>query len=1426
MKPPRANGPAAGPNVPRYREQQQQQHAGQYGHLQHSQEAQPREQHQWHGQQQGQHQEQHHDQLQRQPGPGVSDAGNSRHVQLGRDLFWQGVQPEVFVARQGEVRGTAGGDGPSWWQHQQHGQAQPLVLHHPHQQQMQTQQQHLWQQQQLQPQQQEQVQPQQQVHMQQHQQQQQQRRRAVFRLGPSKGAYRNSLMSHSHIEQRPSQPLTPNSTDAPVMGRHGVVGQLPGVASDPHVPGTLPGAAAAQAVVAPEPRLLYPPEDVCIVDTPERAQQLVEKLLQLKNGVRLSDGRVEPVYFACDTEVAGIEVKEESPVGHGTVICFSIYAGPWVNFNLDSDDPGKWQSRVWVDLVPEYRLKIEGMLKVQAEAAAATEAERAAAGGAEGGIAVAAPMLTKGKGVGRQVEEQEGGARLLGDTAAGAEGAAAAEAGSQVAASAGLGVNQAAESAVEALEQFAFEVETAATALHSEATAAALSELAHRATEEPGGVAGEIGEAPLKERAAKRAKKRQARKEEPAGWVGAGEAAGGEGAAVVPALEGTEAESGVFKEAGQQQQPVAAGGEEEVSSAVDSKAGSGSRKRRAGGSAAGSTQTAEAAKPPAKTKKNSEAPACKPGVVALLGEELLREAKVPVLCRGHSGWLALADMRVVISGQQGDSKALSQFAKDLGDKGNDWRKSIWVNLREMEKAGVQQQQQQWAESKVVSEAAKVAAKVAAGEECDPGRVMPLKEWLEGYGVEYQRALVGLLEGEEQQQKQQLLVGVLMGLMGRGEASGQVSKSSSSTEVILRDGDADVEGLFSNGRSGSAGAEESANRSAENRNGRELYALGGYGSSSNGNGSGNGSSTIESSSTNGVYGSSEVSSSSANGVCSSSGSSSSNGSYNSNGSYEPGVVGLFGEELLRKAKVPVLCRGHSGWLALADMRVVTSGQEGESKSLLQFAKDCGDSYHDWRKSIWVNLEEMWKAGVQQQQQWGESEVVSEAAKVAAGEECDPGRVVRLKRWLGEYGVEYQRGKVGLLKGEEQKQQLLVGVLRGLMGRGDVSSQVAESSSSSSSTEVVLQDSDTGVEGLFSNGRNGSAGDVEIASRSAENGNGRELYASGGYVSSSNGNGNGNGNGSSTNESSSRTDKLVLQGDGPGVEGWFSNGRNSSAGDVESASSSAEVGNGDGRELYASGGYVSSSNGNGNGNGNGSSVNGGSTSNGVCSSSEVSSSSSSNGICSSSENSSSNGSYSSNGGHDRNGGNGSGNGSNGSMTNGSSSTHLAAEDGAFPPPVEPVFVSDHKAALTVGVAQVDTALLSDSPSSSSSSSSGGFFQQLSPLSLRNPALGWSEYPAPKDEDVNMGILEAFRGFFKDEGAKKVWHNYGFDRHVLENMGLECGGFGGDTMHMARLWDASRKYSGGYSLGGLSGEMVRWGKGGIFGGDNNRCSTLLSL
>jgi DNA polymerase I len=53
--------------------------------------------------------------------------------------------------------------------------------------------------------------------------------------------------------------------------------------------------------------------------------------------------------------------------------------------------------------------------------------------------------------------------------------------------------------------------------------------------------------------------------------------------------------------------------------------------------------------------------------------------------------------------------------------------------------------------------------------------------------------------------------------------------------------------------------------------------------------------------------------------------------------------------------------------------------------------------------------------------------------------------------------------------------------------------------------------------------------------------------------------------------------------------------------------------------------------------------------------------------------------------------------------------------------------------------------------------------------------------------------------------VWHNYSFDRHVLYNHGIDVQGLGGDTMHMARLWNTARFQNGGYSLEALSEDLL---------------------
>lgn len=69
---------------------------------------------------------------------------------------------------------------------------------------------------------------------------------------------------------------------------------------------------------------------------------------------------------------------------------------------------------------------------------------------------------------------------------------------------------------------------------------------------------------------------------------------------------------------------------------------------------------------------------------------------------------------------------------------------------------------------------------------------------------------------------------------------------------------------------------------------------------------------------------------------------------------------------------------------------------------------------------------------------------------------------------------------------------------------------------------------------------------------------------------------------------------------------------------------------------------------------------------------------------------------------------------------------------------------------------------------------------------------------------GILQEFKDYLESEEYLKCWHNYGFDRHILHNEGINCGGFGGDTMHMARLFDPSRM-PGAYSLEAQSEAMA---------------------
>lgn len=68
-------------------------------------------------------------------------------------------------------------------------------------------------------------------------------------------------------------------------------------------------------------------------------------------------------------------------------------------------------------------------------------------------------------------------------------------------------------------------------------------------------------------------------------------------------------------------------------------------------------------------------------------------------------------------------------------------------------------------------------------------------------------------------------------------------------------------------------------------------------------------------------------------------------------------------------------------------------------------------------------------------------------------------------------------------------------------------------------------------------------------------------------------------------------------------------------------------------------------------------------------------------------------------------------------------------------------------------------------------------------------------------NAGLIDYFKPYLESEKHLKVWHNYGFDRHLFYNHGIDVKGFGGDTMHMARLLDPS-KIPSQYALSSLTG------------------------
>jgi DNA polymerase-1 len=75
-------------------------------------------------------------------------------------------------------------------------------------------------------------------------------------------------------------------------------------------------------------------DKITIVDSIDKAKKVLQIMM------------LDPkIIWACDTEVADIDVKTQGPVGNGKVICISIYGGPDFDFQMGE---GKG-SALWVD---------------------------------------------------------------------------------------------------------------------------------------------------------------------------------------------------------------------------------------------------------------------------------------------------------------------------------------------------------------------------------------------------------------------------------------------------------------------------------------------------------------------------------------------------------------------------------------------------------------------------------------------------------------------------------------------------------------------------------------------------------------------------------------------------------------------------------------------------------------------------------------------------------------------------------------------------------------------------------------------------------------------------------------------------------------------------------------------------------------------
>ena len=68
-------------------------------------------------------------------------------------------------------------------------------------------------------------------------------------------------------------------------------------------------------------------DEVQTVETVEEGEKSARRVVMSNLG-----SADRPIYHAVDTEVADIDVADQTPVGHGVVTCFSVFCGPDVDF--------------------------------------------------------------------------------------------------------------------------------------------------------------------------------------------------------------------------------------------------------------------------------------------------------------------------------------------------------------------------------------------------------------------------------------------------------------------------------------------------------------------------------------------------------------------------------------------------------------------------------------------------------------------------------------------------------------------------------------------------------------------------------------------------------------------------------------------------------------------------------------------------------------------------------------------------------------------------------------------------------------------------------------------------------------------------------------------------------------------------------------